>query len=354
MRHLLVAMLMLGLAGYAIALPQTGNMLDLSNKGIGGEPAYDGREGGETIDDAYAITAIPFSDTGATCDNVDDYDEVCPYSGSTSPDVVYVWACGADIAVNVDLCDSMYDTKVYVYDFDAGYGFGNPYACNDDAGCGYSGYQSLIEGMAAIAGHTYYIVVDGYGGSCGDYVLLVEENVPCQLECPAGGTPEGEPPLVDEYVDLYNGGCNQGPQYPFQYLCGDEDYALTLCCNAGNYSYQGQAYRDTDWFIIYKAAATCQVTAEAEYPTYIFQLGFDPVQRCLGTVTVDYSILLEPCTPATLVFDAAMGEEIWCWGGTAGWENYPEYLYILDFEGIDNASTASTETTWSAVKDMFK
>jgi len=152
---------------------QLGNTIDLSRKGLGGEPAYDGREGGETIDDAFVITAFPFHDTGATCDNVNDYDEVCPYSGSTSPDVVYVYTALMNETLAIDLCASMYDTKVYVYDFDAGYGYGNPSACNDDAGCGYSGYQSLIENFVFDAGHTYYIVVDGYGGNCGQYDLVI-------------------------------------------------------------------------------------------------------------------------------------------------------------------------------------
>jgi len=35
------------------------------------------------------IVGLPFSDTGNTSDNLDGYDAVCPYSNSTSPDVVY-------------------------------------------------------------------------------------------------------------------------------------------------------------------------------------------------------------------------------------------------------------------------
>ena len=45
---------------------------------------------------------------------------------------------------------------------------------------------------------------------------------------------EGEPELVDNYVDFYNGGCNTPPDYPFQHLCGDQNGELVLCCNAGN------------------------------------------------------------------------------------------------------------------------
>jgi len=165
---------------------------------------------------------------------------------------------------------------------------------------------------------------------------------------------EGEPALEEDYVDLWNGGCNSPPTYPFQYLCGNGDHELTLCCNAGNYNYQGSEYRDTDWFIIYKASEPFAVTGEAEYPTYLFQLAFDPVQRCDGDVTVDQQILLDPCVPSTLPLSGDIGDEVWVWGGCAGWENYPEFAYILEFQGIEGAHTATQYTTWGAVKSMFR
>ncbi len=36
-------------------------------------PVFD-REGGETLATAVPIPSLPYSDSGATCDNVDDYD----------------------------------------------------------------------------------------------------------------------------------------------------------------------------------------------------------------------------------------------------------------------------------------
>ena len=45
--------------------------------------------------------------------------------------------------------------------------------------------------------------------------------MPCVIECPAGAELEGEPPLMDGYVDSWNGGCNSPEfDYPFQYLWG--------------------------------------------------------------------------------------------------------------------------------------
>ncbi len=169
-------------------------------------PARDGRQGGETIGTAVVIPGLPFSDGGATCDNVDNYDAVCPYTGSTSPDVVYVYYATTTAELTIDLCASAYDTKVYVYEWPELY---LPIACNDDAGCGYSGWQSRIEAVTVHPDGQYYVVVDGYGGDCGEYVLEVGEREPCVVECPPGALHEGEGPVSceDEYYDNYNGGC---------------------------------------------------------------------------------------------------------------------------------------------------
>ena len=73
---------------------------------------------GDTVADPFIITgALPFTATGNTCNFINDYDYACPYTGSTSADVVYKWVAtaGGTGAISVDLCASTYDTKVYVY-----------------------------------------------------------------------------------------------------------------------------------------------------------------------------------------------------------------------------------------------
>ena len=85
---------------------------------------------GDTFATAFVLPAIPCTVGGTTVGYNNDYDEVCPYSGSTAPDVVYRYvADGAYTSVNIDLCYSSYDTKVYVYDAND---LVNPIACNDD------------------------------------------------------------------------------------------------------------------------------------------------------------------------------------------------------------------------------
>ena len=53
------------------------------------------RQGGDTDVDATVIDALPYLMMGTTVGYTDDYDEECPYTGSTSPDVVYSFtSCG--------------------------------------------------------------------------------------------------------------------------------------------------------------------------------------------------------------------------------------------------------------------
>ncbi len=149
-----------------------------------------GRTGGETCATATVIPSVPYTDDGSTAAAVNDYDEVCPYSGSTSPDVVYSYTPAATITVDVTLCAGItdYDTKLYVYENTCP--GGGPFACNDDsctAPLGQS-YVSSLSALTLTAGNTYYFVVDGYGGASGNYTIDISESVPlAPLDCdPAG------------------------------------------------------------------------------------------------------------------------------------------------------------------------
>jgi hypothetical protein len=141
--------------------------------------------GGDTCADATVISALPYSDTGSTIGFAHDYDESCPYVAPGSEDVVYSYTPTADVCVEISLCNgSAYDTKLYVYENecqvpDDGQ---DPYACNDDA-CTSPAYPdpyvSRLGGVEMFSGNTYYIVIDGYGGEAGTYVLEI-------AECPLG------------------------------------------------------------------------------------------------------------------------------------------------------------------------
>jgi hypothetical protein len=281
-----------------------------------------GRVGGDTVTDAVVIPGIPFTDAGNTCGFANNYDEVCPYTGSTAPDVVYSYAPSADGWARVDLCASSYDTKVYIWEDVVG----NVVACNDDANCGYSGYQSKIN-VALAAGHTYYLVIDGYGDSCGDYALSVTEYPPCTVQCPAGGVPEGEPPCQDGYQDDFNGGCIHGwsPLVPGPGDC------TTICGKACTFVKDGHAYRDVDYYDAVASGGTVTATCTAEFPLMLF-LVYVPVCSNMQYITQT----VDECETATLSWDFAPGDELWVIAGPSVFFDVPEGDYTLEVCGITN------------------
>lgn len=311
----------------------------------------DGREGGETCADAFVIPALPYSDTGDTCDNIDDYDEECPYGGSTSPDVVYVYEPVADELVTISLCNDPtdYDTKLYVYENTCP-DPGNPYACNDDA-CSTvnypSPYVSEIADLQLLAGNQYYIVVDGYGGSCGVYELSVAVVAGCDVECPPGATPEGEPVCEDEYVDSFNGGCNSDPSVFSPITCGE-----TVCGTSGTFLVDGINNRDTDWYRLdLTEPTTITWTAVAEFPVQIFVIDAG-TEDC-----VDYTILdgasAAPCDPATLTLECVPAGVYWLWVAPSVFEGVDcgaEYVATLDCVpcgGCTPDYTVTAPGTWT-------
>ncbi len=290
--------------------------------------AFD-RQGGETVATAVPILSLPFSDAGATCDNVNDYDETCPFGASTSPDVVYVYQPPADLTVDIDLCGSGYDTKVYVYDASLAL-----VACNDDAyfgePCGE--YVSRLQYVDLAGGADYYIVIDGYGGDCGEYLLSVQEVEFCHLACPPGGSPENEPPLVPGYIDEYNSGCGHEPDVLLQELWPTDHETLVFCGRTGWFD---DAW-DTDWFILtFGAAGVINVTADAEFPTRFMELG---PPDCASVDVVQF-VEAGPCAPATMSMVGEPGSAVWFWAGPTTIVPPPaldpvEYSYLVWFDGL--------------------
>jgi len=290
------------------------------------------RQGGDTIADAVPIP-IPYAGTGTTEGFVDDYDEVCPYTGSTSPDVVYSLAPEADTEVDIDMLGSLYDTKIYVYDQDF-----NLIGCNDDY---HPDYTSKLEQLPMQGGVGYYLVIDGYGGDSGDYVVTITEYAPCVLECPVGAELENEPPLVNGYIDEWNGGCNTEGSEPFQVISQP-----VFCGVAGRFD----TSRDTDWYIYtMPASGVLEVTGDAEDETYMFELG---PQDC-NEVAVIQNVIIGPCNEVTMTITGEPGSPVWFWVGstTFGEGVVEEYDYVLlsNIEG----TTAVENHSLSDVKSLF-
>ncbi len=289
----------------------------------------DGREGGETIETALVFTDLdlPYNDTGDTSDNIDDYDEVCPYTGSTSPDVVYEYTPSVDIRVDISLCNgSLYDTKLYLYENT--YTPGDPFACNDDA-C--VNYESELLNLLLTGGNTYYIVVDGYGGESGAYVFDV---IPSCVDpgCPTGYTYlEAEGVCADQ-----NGGCNSDPNV-FEALALD----TPLC----GLTWADTSFRDTDWFeITVPSDSRVEVTLESvciPVTSYFFAPDCDDLTSLL-TLYADESAVVDTtdCLPSGTYW-------VWAGPGDAGggiYENYPcldEWHYGLNVSLVGDPCDAT-------------
>ena len=302
--------------------------------------------GGDTIADAVPITALPFSDTGNTCDYNNDYDAACPYTGGTAPDVVYSYSPATNVILTIDLCASLYDTKVYVMDDGL-----TVLACNDDA-CGESGWRSRIDAVALAGGGTYYIVVDGYGTECGIYYLDVFEWEPCcQLTCPEGALHESEPVCYDGFDDVYNGGCNSVPEVfePVDPSCE----TITICGTSGTYIYDGYEYRDTDWYeMVVEEEMWITVCCTAEFPLQLITL--DGTNGCASVVQIDYAIV--QCCDVACLSHMYLPGVYWIWVGPSVYTGLPCGLeYILTIDGYHGAGMSpATTSEWGQIKSLFK
>lgn len=297
------------------------------------------RQGGDDIASATVVPGIPYTDNGTTAGYTDDYDEVCPYSGSTAPDVVYSFAPASDVTVDIGLCNSLYDTKLYVYENAATPGA--PYACNDDA-CGDDGFKSQVTGVDLIAGNTYYIIVDGYGTESGEYELTIDEFVECVLECPAGGIPEGEECPGDDYVDVFNGGCNSDPPVYSPINCGE-----TICGTASTFLFGTDDYRDTDWYeITLDDPMLLTWSGMAEFPLLLYVL--DDPEDC-ESFTIAESTTAAPCEEASIEIELPAGT-YWLFAAPSVFEGYPcgtdnDYYVTVTCEPI------VSETTFNIYRD---
>jgi hypothetical protein len=147
-----------------------------------------GQQGGDTCQTATNISGpLPVTVSGTTSGYADDYDEACPYAGSTSPDVVYKYTPPMNMLVDLLLClgPTDFDSKLYIYTSCPPC---EALACNDDACTSIlgQGYVSALWSVSLFGGQTYYFVVDGYNGAAGNYTLDIRPSV-FSPTCPDGG-----------------------------------------------------------------------------------------------------------------------------------------------------------------------
>ena len=176
--------------------------------------------GGENISAPAVLTSLG-QQTGTNVGSVDDYEEDCGSGPSTAGDVVYSYTPDEDMVVDISACYSTYDTKIFVYENEAGQlantAYGPALACSDDdiwygenieGNTPCTDWTSFIRGLMMTAGNTYYIVVDGWGNPTageGNYVLDFYQYEPLQTytiwdhdDVSGGYTQIGFAPLWDE------------------------------------------------------------------------------------------------------------------------------------------------------------
>jgi hypothetical protein len=354
-----VALLLCSSLAYALA-PNTKNALNfdaamaekLSVDRGGGihNPIYV-NVGGDTIGSATPIASIPYADGGNTCQFTHQYDEVCPYNLPGAPDVVYSYNATSSVGATFSICNSTYDTKIYVYEN----AVGNLVACNDDI-CGSDGFKSEVECVALNAGNTYYIVIDGWQSTdCGNYELVVSECVPCIVDCPPGAYLEGEPDCQDDTLDPYNGGCNSNPPAFSAIPCDQNQGPVTTCGTYGGFTYFGLSYRDTDWYsttLIGTSNVSFCVTGE--YDSLIGII--DGNAGCPISFFYDYTFG-SPCVQACLNQTLPAGDW-WFFVATSGFGSTAGACggnYTATLTGAVKDCPVSVESaSWGEIKNLYR
>jgi len=256
---------------------------------------------GDTCEDPLFIAeSFPFNDAGNTC----DFNDYCDILYSDNSDVIYEMTLTEAYHLGVSLENSDYDTKLAIYLEDCCTGEETEWAYNDD----FYGAQSYIE--ADFPPGTYYVVVDGFGDNCGNYVLdiageIIEE---CDLECEEYMVEEGEPICGPDYEDMYNGGCNSEP--PVFQAIGCEQ---TICGTSGTFLYGGSNYRDTDWFsLTLDQTEDITFVVAAEFPVLIFII--DAGSSNCSDYTIIDNMTGDPCDTLELSATLPAGD-YWFWVG---------------------------------------
>ncbi|MBT7311153.1 choice-of-anchor D domain-containing protein, partial [bacterium] len=177
-----------------------------------------------------------------------------------------------------------------------------------------------------------YIVIDGYGGDSGDYVLNVEGFEECVLDPPADPYAlEGEPHLGPDYVDVTNGGCNSDPNVYGQ-IVGDVNGEAVLWARSGWYTAGGDT-RDTDWYEVVAGGTQISVTAEAEQIFWV--VAAMPPFDC-NNLTLGADVTLEPCTAGSFAIDTVPGETYWIIALPTTYTGpVDEFRYILNVSGLE-------------------
>jgi len=263
-------------------------------------------QGGDDIGSATVIAELPFLAAGTTVGYNDDYDFDCPESATGSPDVVYSYTPPGELPIWISLCESDFDTKVYVFMNEPS----NVLACSDDD-CGTDGNRSVIFDLMLEPANTYYIIVDGHGGSQGNYNIEIGILPPdCNLQPPPNAVIEDEPWCYDGYVDTINAGCQQVDVW-------DTIQVNSIFCGtSGTFLLDGLEYRDTDWLEFDLTDSTAiELEGIAEFDLLMVIIRQGSVSPCIDYELLQWGVA-SFCSPLTIYAELGAGR-YWAWAATS-------------------------------------
>ncbi|MCB1060749.1 MAG: hypothetical protein KDB65_10985 [Calditrichaeota bacterium] len=159
-------------------------------------------------------------------------------------------------------------------------------------GCSWSDHGSFF---TAPNGGYYYFTVYGESNAGCTPVTCATEQV-CDITCPGGATPEGEPTCANEYVDVTNGGCFAVAENFGSISCGE-----TVCGTSGTFTVAGANSSDDDFYeftLTQTTDVSFSVTAEFCVLAAIFQAG--PTGFECDSATVLGSAVESACSTLTL------------------------------------------------------
>ena len=136
---------------------------------------------GETCANAIVVDALPFTGIGNTCGYLQNYDASCT-DGPESRDVVYAYTPATDQTVHISLCNDPTDFNTVLFVYEDTCESVSEVACDNDtcrtAAFPFAPLVSDLPSVPLSAGHTYYIVVDGFERStCGNYELTITPGI---------------------------------------------------------------------------------------------------------------------------------------------------------------------------------
>lgn len=246
-----------------------------------------------SLNDLCSGTGNTLIRTGSTASAADDIEEseiiVCDPGSDPVPEQVFNFTPASDIDLQIDLSGSSYDTVMAIVS-----------PCpdgmdicmfNDD----YDGLSSGFDCATFNAGITYYIIVYGFGGATGDYVLNITEcgaPVSCQ-SCPCFDYSLQMEMVYQTHSDAIDVGACKVYQVG---LSAGDSAEFTFCDGGGTADFDTYlTLRNGACEIVASNDDTCGLLSEIEYEVPMSGVYYLEVNSCCvggsgGSYTLAYQI----------------------------------------------------------------